>query len=160
LTFINDFLQSHGFAIDELCVTKTKNMFTLEQIRQAHSSVKTGADFPAYIQEMKLLGIRSYEHFVADGHIIYKGHADFTLTAPAKWESVPVALHAQEEKLRHDIKIHQAGLTDYPTFCRQSADSGVKKWVVDMQKMMCTYYDLSGREMVAEPIPEANVYTH
>jgi uncharacterized protein YbcV (DUF1398 family) len=31
-------------------------MFTLEQIKQAHSKVKSGADFPKYIQEIKILG--------------------------------------------------------------------------------------------------------
>ena len=30
-------------------------MFTLEQIKQAHSQVESGADFPSYIQEIKKL---------------------------------------------------------------------------------------------------------
>jgi hypothetical protein len=30
-------------------------MFTLEQIKQAHSQVKSGADFPRYIQTIKIL---------------------------------------------------------------------------------------------------------
>lgn len=33
-----------------------ENMFTIEQIKTAHSQVKSGADFPAYIQEIKKLG--------------------------------------------------------------------------------------------------------
>lgn len=28
-------------------------MFTVEQIKAAHSKVKTGADFPAYIKEIR-----------------------------------------------------------------------------------------------------------
>ncbi len=28
-------------------------MFTVEQIKTAHSKVKSGADFPAYIQDIK-----------------------------------------------------------------------------------------------------------
>ena len=32
-------------------------MFTLEQIKLAHSKVKSGADFPAYIKELKALGV-------------------------------------------------------------------------------------------------------
>ena len=31
-------------------------MFTLEQIELAHSKVKSGAEFPRYIQEIKELG--------------------------------------------------------------------------------------------------------
>ncbi len=133
-------------------------MFTLEQIREAHSQVKSGADFPAYIQDMKKLGVQSYEHFVSDGHITYHGKAGFELSAPPKWIPVTILAAGQKEKLTAEIKIHQQGKTDYPTFCKRAAEAGVEKWVVDMQKMFCTYYDLSGSEMVAEPIPEAKAY--
>jgi uncharacterized protein YbcV (DUF1398 family) len=135
-------------------------MFSLEQIKKAHSSVKTGADFPAYIQEMKKIGVRSYEHFVADGHITYYGLSDFNLSGAPKWDSVPIALRGQKEKLEREIKIHQEGRTDYLTFCRHSAEAGVEKWIVDIQNMMCTYYDRAGAEMVAEPIPDARAYSH
>jgi uncharacterized protein YbcV (DUF1398 family) len=135
-------------------------MFTLQQIKEAHSRVKTGADFPAYIQDMKKLSVRSYEHFVSDGHIIYFGISGFTLTAPSKWDVVSIAPKGEKEKLAHEIRIHQDGKTDYLHFCRQAAESGVEKWVVDMQKMACTYYDLSGGELITEPIPDAGVYSH
>jgi uncharacterized protein YbcV (DUF1398 family) len=135
-------------------------MFTLEQIRAAHSKVKTGADFPAYIQDMKRLGVQSYAHFVSDGHIIYFGVSDFRLSSPPKWEPVSIPQKGRPEKLKHEIQIHQAGKTDYPAFCRQSAEAGVNKWVVDMQKMTCIYYDQMGNEMVSEPIPAANEYAH
>ena len=32
-------------------------MFSLDQIQQAHSKLKSGADFPVYIHEIKLLGV-------------------------------------------------------------------------------------------------------
>lgn len=32
-------------------------MFTIQQIKDAHSKVKSGADFPAYIQDIKKLGV-------------------------------------------------------------------------------------------------------
>ncbi len=43
-------------------------MFTLEQIKSAHSKVKSGADFPNYIQDLINLGIKSYHTYVSDGH--------------------------------------------------------------------------------------------
>jgi len=135
-------------------------MFTLEQIREAHSKVKTGADFPAYIQDMIKLGIQSYEHFVSDGHINYFGVSDFKLSSPPKWESVSIPPKGRPDKLEYEIQIHQAGKTDYPEFCRRSAEAGVKKWVVDMQKTTCTYYDQMGNEMLSEPIPAASEYAH
>jgi len=36
-------------------------MFTVEQIESAHGKVKSGADFPNYIQEIKKLGVVSFE---------------------------------------------------------------------------------------------------
>ncbi len=43
-------------------------MFILDQIEAAHSKVKSGADFPEYIKELKQFGVTSYETFVSDGH--------------------------------------------------------------------------------------------
>lgn len=128
-------------------------MFTIEQIKTAHSKVKSGADFPAYIQEIKTVGVDAYEHFVADGHIHYYGTNDFTISAAAKWAPIEVAETSSAEKLKHSLLIHQQGQTDYPTFCKQSAEAGVEKWVVDIIKMVCTYYDKAGSEMVIEIIP-------
>lgn len=42
-------------------------MFTVEQIKAAHSKVKSGADFPAYIQEIKSLGVTHYEAYSLTG---------------------------------------------------------------------------------------------
>ena len=59
-------------------------MFTVEQIKAAHSKVKSGADFPAYIQDIKKLGVTYYETFVTDGHTDYYGANKYKTTAPAK----------------------------------------------------------------------------
>ena len=48
-------------------------MFTLDQIKQAHAKVKSGADFPKYIQDLIVLGIKNYDTFVIDGHSEYYG---------------------------------------------------------------------------------------
>ncbi len=57
------------------------------------------------------------------------------------------------EKLKLCLVIHQKGLTDYLTFCKQSAEAGVEKWVVDMTNMTGIYYDKAFNEMVVEKIP-------
>ena len=127
-------------------------MFTIAQIKAAHSKVKSGADFPSYIQEMKSLGVTSYEHFVADGHIQYYGADEFKIAAAAKWRVVEIANSGSTEKLKQALAIHQQGQTDYPTFCKEAAEAGVEKWIVDMVKMTCTYYDKATNEMLVEAI--------
>jgi hypothetical protein len=39
-------------------------MFTLQQINASHAQVKSGADFPRHVQNLKQLGLVSYDHYV------------------------------------------------------------------------------------------------
>jgi uncharacterized protein YbcV (DUF1398 family) len=128
-------------------------MFTLEQIQSTHAKVKSGVDFPKYVRDMKALGVTSYEHYVSDGHIAYKGQDNFSIESNAKWPAKEIASPASAQNLEHNLKVHQLGKTDYPTFCQQSANAGVEKWIVDMVKMKCIYFDKDGNEMLAEDIP-------
>jgi len=129
-------------------------MFTVEQIKAAHSKVKSGADFPAYIQDLKKLGVTYYETFVADGHTDYHGANDYKATAPAKYELLKVSETSNEDGFKADLKAHQNGQTDYPTFCNDAAKSGIEKWAVSMDNMTCTYFDNSGNEILVEVIPQ------
>ncbi len=126
-------------------------MFTLDQIRAAHAKVKSGADFPAYVQELKTLGVTAYEHYVSDGHIkYYGGHG---IDADAKWQAIPIAAVGSAGALDKALRIHQAGDTDYRTFCAQAADAGVDSWTVSMEEMRCTYYDKGSKPLLIEEIP-------
>ncbi len=128
-------------------------MFTSEQINAAHSNVRSGADFPAYIQDLKKLGVTSYETFVKDGHAEYYGANDYKLTTPSRYEWLEIAKTSEEERFKKDLLAHQKGKTDYAAFCRDAAKSGVEKWVVCMEKMTCTYYDVAGHKILVEEIP-------
>ena len=129
-------------------------MFTADQIKAAHSKVKSGADFPAYIKEIKALGVTHYETFVSDGHTNYYGANDYKATAPAKYEPLYIGTPYNKAQFESDLKEHQQGKTDYPTFIKISANLGVEKWQVCMEKMTCTYYDKAGNEILVEKIPQ------
>jgi len=131
-----------------------EKMFTVEQIKAAHSKVKSGADFPAYIQDIKKLGVTFYETFVTDGHTDYFGANDYKTSSVAKYETLAIAEASNIEQFKADIKAHQQGKTDYPTFCNDCAKSGIEKWAVCMDKMTCTYYNLAGNEILVELIPQ------
>lgn len=128
-------------------------MFTLEQIKAAHAKVKSGADFPAYIREIKELGVHSYETYVTDGHTDFFSVDADKITVPAKYDSLTIASTINREDFKKDLKAHQQGKTDYPTFCNDCAKSGIEKWVVNMDKMDCVYFDLQGSEILCEVIP-------
>lgn len=128
-------------------------MFTPDQIKAAHSKVKSGADFPAYIQDLKKLGVTHYVAFVEDGHTDFFGGSDFKKTSPAKYVALLISEKSNENQFEADLKAHQSGKTDYPTFCNDAAKSGIEKWAVDTEKMTCTYFDKSGHEILVEVIP-------
>ncbi|MBN9293262.1 MAG: DUF1398 domain-containing protein [Flavobacteriia bacterium] len=129
-------------------------MFTVEQITAAHGKVKSGADFPAYIKEIKLLGVIYYETFVTDGHTNYYGANDYKTTSDAKYMPLIIAGIVNPELFKADLKEHQQGKTDYRTFINRCAAAGIEKWAVCMDKMTCTYSDKAGKEILIEEIPQ------
>lgn len=128
-------------------------MFTIEQIKTAHSKVKSGADFPSYVQDLIELGVVCYNSYVKDGHAEYFGKDGYKVLSDAKYPTLNVVEKSDSEAFIIRLKIHQQGQTDYLTFCNDAAGLGVEKWVVDTQKMTCTYYDLVGNKMLEEKIP-------
>ncbi|MGZ5134897.1 MAG: DUF1398 domain-containing protein [Flavitalea sp.] len=128
-------------------------MFTVEQIKAAHSKVKSGADFPSYVKEIKDLGVTHYEAYVTDGHIDYHGANDYTAKVPAKYDSLVIAGTSDSEQFKAELVAHQQGKTDFLTFIRMCATVGIEKWAISMDKMTCTYYDKAGNEILIEEIP-------
>ncbi|MGB4771297.1 MAG: DUF1398 family protein [Chitinophagaceae bacterium] len=128
-------------------------MFTAEQIKAAHSKVKSGADFPAYIREIKGLGVTQYEAFVADGHITYYGDEN-QATTPPKYVPVVVGAYADTTSFIAELKAHQKGETDFMHFIMRCAELGINKWCISMVAMTCTYFDRDGKEVLIELIPD------
>ncbi len=131
---------------------KLFNMFTEQMITEAHAKMKSGADYPAYVAELKAMGIIRYDFMADTGMNVYYGNDQRVEVAP-KYASLPVADVASPAKLRHTIEIHQQGQTDFMTFCLQATASGVQKWVSDLEEMAVIYMDKGGNEILREPIP-------
>lgn len=127
--------------------------FTIEQIKAAHSKVKSGADFPSYVRDLIRLGVIRYETYLEDGHTDYSGKNGFTASSTGRGERLTIAAESNNTRFEEDLKAHQQGKSNFVIFCRQAADSGVEKWVVDLERSTCTYYDRRGREMLTEIIP-------
>lgn len=128
-------------------------MFTLGQIKEAHSKVKSGADFPRYVQDLIELGVLEYTIYVANGHSEYRGKNNYSIESDAEYPVLQVADSVDIDRFKHDLKRHQQGETDYLTFCRNSAKAGVAKWIVDIIAKTCTYYGKSDDFILKEDIP-------
>lgn len=128
-------------------------MFTLEQIKTAHSKVKTGADFSKYIQELIQLGVVYYNAYVITGYTDYFGENGHKVTNPSKYDDLLIEEKNNKDQFKADLKDHQNGKTDYLTFCRDCAKSGIEGWTVSLLKMTCTYFDKAANEVLVETIP-------
>jgi uncharacterized protein YbcV (DUF1398 family) len=128
--------------------------FTIGQIKAAHAKVKSGLDFPRYIQEIRQIGVTSYETHVVDGHTNYYGSDNHQASATAKYAPLAIAVEANAGAFETALKTHQQGKTDYLTFCSDCAKYGIEKWVVRLDKMTCIYYDKVGNDILIEKIPE------
>ncbi|MEZ4809866.1 MAG: DUF1398 family protein [Allomuricauda sp.] len=130
-------------------------MFTVEQIEFAHGKVKSGAEFPKYIKEIKEIGVIAFETWVTDSHTKYYGKDGFQTKSKPKYERLTIADYCDKEKFEGYLKIHQKGETDYFTFCKHCAKTGIEKWNVNLDKMTCIYYDKAGNEILLEIVPTA-----
>jgi len=129
-------------------------MFTVEEIKAAHSKVRSGADFPKYIQEIKTLGVTAFETWVKDSHTDYFGANDYRTSSKPMYEDLDISHSTDKIKFQHYLKIHQQGETNYLTFCKHCAETGIERWFVCLDKLTCIYYDKAGNEMLLEQIPQ------
>ncbi len=129
-------------------------MFTVKQIEKAHEKVKSGADFPKYIQEIKQMGVTAFETWVNDSHTDYFGSNNFQTKSLPQYEKLAIADSSRREKFSQYLNSHQKGETDYFTFCKHCAETGIEKWFVSLDEMTCTYYDKAGNKIVVEQIPQ------
>lgn len=131
-------------------------MFTLQQMKAAHAKVRSGADFPKYVKEIASLGLVYYEYMIVDGTTVYHGPDGFWIKSDPIYRPKTINPQSSTGNLKHTIKIHQEGQTDFMTFCDQAAAAGVDHWTVDTRLMACIYFDMAGNEMLVEPIPDGN----
>lgn len=128
-------------------------MFTVSDIENAHKKVKSGADFPKYIQEIKQFGVTSFETSVVDSHTKYFGNNDYSTTSNPKYEPLEISEKSDKAQFIRYLKSHQKGETNYFVFCQHCAETGINKWIVRLDDMTCTYYDISDNSILLENIP-------
>jgi len=127
--------------------------FTEQDIGAAYAKTRTGADFPRLIQDLKKLGIVSYDHMLESGSNVFHGQDGQYVSLSNMGPSVPVNDQADVELLKKHISEHQRGLTNYPTLCGLAGQAGVDRWTSDLLAMTCSYFDRSGRKLHVESIP-------
>jgi len=106
---------------------------------------------------MPVPNTRLYGHWLADVHLAGFTPA-FTLSFhDSECSRKPPNAHSlgrsNKENFIRLLKSHQKGETDYFTYCKHCAETGIGNWLIDLKKMTCTYYDKAGNEILVENIP-------
>ncbi len=127
--------------------------FTIEMVDDIRSKAKTGADYPSEVQALKSIGVVAYDYHVETGITHYFSKERKPIQSKSNGLSAFVSEMASREKLQHILKIHQAGQTDFPTFCKQAGEAGVYKWVADLTQMNVKYVDKMENIIIEESIP-------
>ena len=90
---------------------------------------------------------------MSDSHTDYFGKDNFQTTSQPKYEKLNIANSCKREDFKQYLKIHQKGETDYFTFCKHCAETGIEKWIVNLDEMTCIYYDKAGNNILVEVVP-------
>ncbi|WP_153055986.1 DUF1398 family protein, partial [Streptococcus suis] len=98
-------------------------MFTLENINRGHEQF-TGPDFPKLIAYFKDLGMVENTVDIQSGQVTYRSQTGQTLEKQGYQVMIPVTDRANLDQFVTILRNHQAGQTDFPTFCQETAEAG------------------------------------
>ncbi len=129
-------------------------MTTLTDIKGALSQIRTGADFPRYVQQLIALGVWSYETRLTDLSSTYQISDGSVIESPGMADALASANASDTEGLKRYLGVHQQGGSDFMTLRGQAATCGVVRWIVDTKKLSCSYYGADDEVILEEIIPQ------
>ncbi|NWK83437.1 DUF1398 family protein [Staphylococcus sp. GSSP0090] len=127
---------------------------SLTKIHQAHQQY-TGKDFPKLFKAFKDMGMIMNTVNIEKGETSYIHHDGTEITDESVKVAIPVKNQSNVTLVKDILQRHQAGETDFPTFCNEMAQAGVYKWDIDIIAGTCTYVDKKDQVVIAETIPQA-----
>jgi uncharacterized protein YbcV (DUF1398 family) len=127
-------------------------MFTLENIIDAQAQF-TGPDFPKLIVRFKEIGMVKNHVDILAGQVIYRDKTDSVIVNQGYQVKGTLADLVKLKQAKNDLQTHQAGQTDFPTFCEDMAKSGIVGWVIDLEEMTCSYLNKDEQAVLVENIP-------
>lgn len=125
--------------------------FTLEAIQVAHQQY-SGSDFPKLVAVFKAMGMESNTVNLLEGVIVYRHKNGETLIVHQTPIAVDIPEQADISKAILDLKRHQRGETDFPTFSLAMAEDGIVEWTTRMDERTCSYYDRKHEAVIVEAI--------
>jgi uncharacterized protein YbcV (DUF1398 family) len=64
-----------------------------------------------------------------------------------------VSRSSDREQALRSLERHEQNLTDYLSFSKELADSGVETWLVNIREATIKFCDMTGKSLLEETIP-------
>ncbi|SCS43303.1 DUF1398 family protein [Staphylococcus caeli] len=127
--------------------------FSRASIHQAHAQY-TGVDFPKLFQAFKNMGMAFNIVNIKEGTTTYTHKDGAEIIDEGIKSSQSIAISSDKAQIQDILRRHQAGETDFPTFCEEMAHAGIYKWEIDLSAGTCAYIDLANKAVITEYIPQ------
>lgn len=113
---------------------------------------ENAGEFALVMQELKRLGVKRYDYFVAEGVYRYYDEKSFV---ELKMNGVPkeVADRSDIDAIKSAVKTAQSGAIDFERFCELAGKAGVPFWTSNLVTKEVTYFDNQHHVLHLEPIP-------
>lgn len=92
---------------------------------------------------------------IQSSQVVYCSKAGQTLEKQGYQVTIPVSDRVNLDQFVTILRNHQAGQTDFPTFCHETAEAGIYKWVIDLEAMTCSYMDKAEQAVFEETVPNS-----
>ena len=129
-------------------------IFTIENINRGYEQF-TGPDFPKLIAYFKDWGMVENTVDIQSGQVVYCSKSGQTLEKQGYQVTIPVSDRVNLDQFVTILRNHQAGQTDFPTFCQETAEAGIYKWVIDLEAMTCSFMDKAEQAVFVETVPNS-----
>lgn len=124
-----------------------------KDIEKAVKAEENVGEFAQVMQELKRLGVKRYDYFVAEGVYHYYDDKSFV---ELKMNGVPkevVADRSDIEAIKLADKKAQSGEIDFEMFCELAGKAGIPFWTSNLITKEVTYFDNQNHVLLLEPIP-------
>ncbi|WP_321386568.1 DUF1398 family protein [uncultured Enterococcus sp.] len=122
------------------------------KIEKAIAEEKDAGGFAELIKKFKLLGIKRYDYFVAQGSYRYYDEGSF-VDSQMNGKPQQVEKTAKADGIKAAVRQAQAGEIDFEEFCKLTGEAGISYWITDLQGMTVSYYNQQDSAILVEPIP-------
>ncbi|AFJ47199.1 DUF1398 domain-containing protein [Shimwellia blattae] len=114
--------------------------------------VRSNADFPSFITELRRNDISYYIYFVATGNVKIVTTSDTYMSVKTHRGLIKINQAACSRLVRIVSRRHFSGKTTYDQYCKELAKAGVFKWVVDVNEQMRHYWSKDNQLLHSEQI--------